>query len=329
MIALPERWVRLGVAAWPLAGLAALTYAVLLWRFDLPDPVATHFEFTGDPDDSFDRNGFFWVLLGVASLATVTGMVASWLCRGRAVLSGWSSGATFASWLAAAIGIWTLLSQRGLASWNDAQGPTMPALLAVIAVPTLGAALASALGLRLPVPPLTWESAPRMGLAPDEDAVWTQRVVAPWFVLPVMFGLGLVAGGWLAGFGIFIWMGGLLWVVGAQMRSLRVTTDRRGLRLAWGPLGVPRQSVPLADIEQATAIDVRPRDWGGWGYRGSLLINGQAGAILRSGPGLHLKLVDGRVFVVTVDDPEIGAGLLNDYVLRAAGNDPAPGTGLG
>jgi len=322
VIALPERWVRVGVAVWPMLGLLALTYAVLLWRFDLPDPVATHFEFTGDPDSSLDRNAFFSVLLAVAGFGTGAAMVASWRCHSRAVLSGWSSAATFAAWLAAAIGIWTLLSQRGLESWTDARGPTMPALLVVIAVPTLGATLASALGLRLPVPPLTWDSAPRMGLAPDEDAVWTQRVVAPWFVLPVMYGLGLVAGGWLAGFGIFIWMGALLCIVGAQMRSLRVTTDRNGLTLAWGPLGLPRQSVPLAEIAQATAIDVRPRDWGGWGYRGSMLINGQAGAILRAGPGLHLNLVDGRVFVVTVDDPEIGAGLLNDYVLRAAGGDP-------
>lgn len=329
MIAVPERWVRFGVAVWPLVGVAALTYAVTLWRFDLPDPVATHFEFTGDPEDSFDRNRFFWLLLIVSSVAAAAGMVASVRCRNRAVLSGWSSAATFGSWLAAAIGIWTLMSQRGLDTWTDARGPTMPALLVVIAVPTLGATLASALGLRLPVPPLTWESAPRMGLAPDEDAVWTQRVVAPWFVLPVMYGLGLAAGGWIAGFGIFVWMGGLLCVVAAQMRSLRVTTDRHGLTLAWGPLGLPRQSVPLAEIAQATAIDVRPREWGGWGYRGTLLINGQAGAILRAGPGLHLNLRDGRVFVVTVDDPEIGAGLLNDYVLRAAGNDPAPGTGSG
>ena len=329
MIAVPERWVRFGVGVWPLLGLAALAYAVTLWRFDLPDPVATHFEFTGDPEDSFDRNGFFWVLLSAASIATVAGMVASWRCRGRAVLSGWASAATFASWLAAAVGVWTLLSQRGLDTWTEARGPAMPALLVVIAVPTVGATMASALALRLPVPPLTWASAPRMGLAPEEDAVWTQRVVAPWFVLPVMYGLGLVAGGWIAGFGIFMWMGGLLCVVGAQMRSLRVTTDRRGLSLAWGPLGVPRQSVPLREIAQATAIDVRPRDWGGWGYRGNLLINGQAGAILRAGPGLHLNLRDGGVFVVTVDDPEIGAGLLNDYVLRAAGDDPTPGTGPG
>jgi hypothetical protein len=321
-IAISEKWVRVGVATLPTLGLIGLAWAVVLLRFELPDPVAIHFDLTGGPEDSFDRNLFFWLLLNAATLGVIVGVVASWRARGRTVLSGWASVATFVSWLATGIGAWTLVGQRGLESWTDARGPGPGTLLALVAVPAVGAAVSGAVALRLPTPPLSWDSAPRMGLGPQEDAVWTQRVIAPWFALLVMSGLGLVAVGWIAGFGILVWIGGVLTLVGVQMRSVRVTTDKRGLTMSWGPLGVPRHTLPLARIAQATAIDVRPREWGGWGYRGSVALFGTAGAILRSGPGLRLDLVDGRVFVVTVDDPEIGAGLLNDYVRRTAA-DPA------
>ena len=322
MISVSERWVRVGVASLPVLGSAALAYGVVLWRVELPDPVATHFDLTGDPEDSIDRNAFFWALLGAAGAAAVAGCLAGWRVHRRSTLSAWASGSTFVAWLCAGIGLWTLMTQRGLSSWTEALGPTIGALFALVAIPAVGAALASALALQLPVPPLTWESAPRLGLAPDEDAAWSQKVIAPWSVLPVMFGLGLILVGWLAGFGVLMVIGVVASIAGVQTRSLRVDADRRGLTLAWGPFGVPRQRVPLAEIAQATAIDVRPREWGGWGYRGSLHGFGTAGAILRAGAGLHLNLVGGRVFVVTVDDPEIGAGLLNDYVRRENSETP-------
>jgi hypothetical protein len=39
-------------------------------------------------------------------------------------------------------------------------------------------------------------------------------------------------------------------------------------------------------------------------------------AVVRKGPGLRLDRADGRVFVVTVDDAERAAGLVNDYLAR-------------
>jgi hypothetical protein len=81
-------------------------------------------------------------------------------------------------------------------------------------------------------------------------------------------------------------------------------------------LGLWRTGVALRDVVQAEAIDIRPLEWGGWGYRGSLRLMGRAAVVLRAGPGVRLELRGGRVLAVTVDDAETAAGLLNDLVAR-------------
>ena len=97
---------------------------------------------------------------------------------------------------------------------------------------------------------------------------------------------------------------------------IRVTADRSGLHVGYGFLGWPRTSVPLRRIAAARAIDVRPTDWGGWGYRGSLTLMKRAAVVLRAGPGIRLDLHDGKVFVVTIDDPDTPARLLNAEASR-------------
>lgn len=104
--------------------------------------------------------------------------------------------------------------------------------------------------------------------------------------------------------------------VGIAMTSIRVSADQRGLIVRWGPLGWPTTNVPLADILRVEAIDVRPLESGGWGYRGSLRLLGRAAIVLRAGPGLRLDLRSGRKLTVTVDDPQTAAGLLNDLIAR-------------
>jgi len=98
------------------------------------------------------------------------------------------------------------------------------------------------------------------------------------------------------------------------LSSVSVTADQRGVSLAYGPWRLIRQRIPLDRIAAASAIDVRPMKWGGWGYRGSLRIFRRAAVVLRGGPGLRLDLRDGAVFTVTVDQPEVAAALINRYV---------------
>ncbi|NSC20280.1 hypothetical protein FM076_03245 [Streptomyces albus subsp. chlorinus] len=75
------------------------------------------------------------------------------------------------------------------------------------------------------------------------------------------------------------------------------------LEVRCGHAGVPRRRIHLRDVVAADhARTVTPRHWGGWGYR-SRPEKGTA-VVIRRGEGLVLRMGDGRVFTVTVDDAE-------------------------
>lgn len=101
--------------------------------------------------------------------------------------------------------------------------------------------------------------------------------------------------------------------------TVEVTPEVLRCRFA-GPGGWPTVSIPVAEIEGAEVIDVRPLRYGGWGYRGSLRLFRRAAVTLRSGPGLRLALTGGRVFVVTVDGPQ---GALAHLPTAAPAPEPA------
>ncbi len=96
--------------------------------------------------------------------------------------------------------------------------------------------------------------------------------------------------------------------------SLAVGVD--GVVIRWGAWGLPTQRISLERIAAARVIEVRPTEWGGWGYRGSLRLFGKAAIVMRRGPGVRLDLRDGTVFAANVRDPEIAAGLVNDLISR-------------
>lgn len=98
--------------------------------------------------------------------------------------------------------------------------------------------------------------------------------------------------------------------------TVRVTASARGLRIAFGPFGVPSRRMPLERIERAEATEIEPLRWGGWGYRWAG--PGRSSVIVRRGPGLVLDLRGGGRFAVTVDEPAPGAGLINDLRRRHA-----------
>ena len=85
------------------------------------------------------------------------------------------------------------------------------------------------------------------------------------------------------------------------MGRVRLTVDERGVRLT--PLGgLPIRTIPLDQIVDAAAIEIRPQEWGGWGYR---WVPGTGSAyVVRRGPGIVVDLADGGRFAVTCDDPE-------------------------
>ncbi|GAA2621543.1 hypothetical protein [Streptomyces axinellae] len=99
------------------------------------------------------------------------------------------------------------------------------------------------------------------------------------------------------GAGLLILFGTLAFV------RVQVKVEGDTLEVRCGHAGLPRRRIQLCDIVEADhAPSVTPRHWGGWGYRWRPE-KGTA-VIVRRGEGLVLRLGDGRVFTVTVDDAE-------------------------
>ena len=93
--------------------------------------------------------------------------------------------------------------------------------------------------------------------------------------------------------------------------SVSVSVTRDGVRVRSGRLGWPAVRFGLDRVVSASAIEVRPLALGGWGYRGSVRAFGRASWILRGGAGLQLDLAGGKRFVVTVDEAEEAAAVVN------------------
>ncbi|AIG63950.1 hypothetical protein CATYP_03995 [Corynebacterium atypicum] len=78
-----------------------------------------------------------------------------------------------------------------------------------------------------------------------------------------------------------------------------------------GILDWPKSTIALHDIDRAEVIDLKPGQWGGWGYKTPL---GATGLITRGGPALRLTLKNGGVFAATCADPASGAQVINHYL---------------
>jgi hypothetical protein len=108
-------------------------------------------------------------------------------------------------------------------------------------------------------------------------------------------------------------VGVVVGLVALVFSFVRVLVGPTGVQVRVGLFGWPRRTLPYPDIVDATAEQVAPMAYGGWGWRRR---PGRTAVVIRGGDGLRLRLASGRLFVVTVDDAERGAGLVNDYVAR-------------
>ncbi|MFV0523509.1 MAG: hypothetical protein ACK5RL_03310 [Acidimicrobiales bacterium] len=267
----------LGVAV-PLA-LVAMGAVVAVWANAGPDPLATHFTFRGDPDDTMSRTAFLALTLGGTAIGLVGATVTAWWGR-RWPVTTWMTiagtttlvGATFA-----ATGLVTTWSQRGVTSWTDARLSPLSAL--AVLVVSLGAGVGAARAARDlrvdPPPTLDPSTAPTLALQPAERVVWTGHLAIRWQVIAA--GLLLVAvvmAGLLASPWAFV--GVVLPLVMLVLASVTVWIDRDGLTVHYGVVPVVSTHIALDRIVRAEVIDVRPSEWGGWGYRGSVTAFGRA-----------------------------------------------------
>ena len=87
------------------------------------------------------------------------------------------------------------------------------------------------------------------------------------------------------------------------LSKLRVEIRRDACEIFYGDLGWPRQKIEWVNVANVRVINVRPTEWGGWGYRWVPWRRVWA-AVLRAGEGLRFEFGNGKVFVVTIDDAE-------------------------
>ncbi|MFF4318835.1 hypothetical protein [Streptomyces sp. NPDC001568] len=94
-----------------------------------------------------------------------------------------------------------------------------------------------------------------------------------------------------------------------------VTVDSQVLEVRCGHMGLPRRKIPLSEVTSAEFVPrITPQQWGGWGYRWRP--EQGTGVIVRRGEGVELRLGDGKLFTVTVDDAENAVRVIRAH-LRA------------
>jgi hypothetical protein len=292
----------MGAAALVWLPAVALAVAWSAWSARLPGRIVTHWDADGRPDGLSDITAFSLVLLGVAGAAGAAAVLAAQ----RARSARWSLAAAGAV-AGGAAGLWAVCATAALADsrvgWRILWFVAGPAWGAVVAI----VAGRDPAGAR-PAGPATEP----MALAPGERAVFATTLRSP-MILSVTGVAAVLVAALAATVVPVLWPVLAVPVVsGLLLGEVRVTADRRGVRLTAGLLGVPVRRIPLADITAASAEHIDPVAWGGWGYR---VTPGRSALVLRAGPGLVLDLADGRRFAVTMDDPQTPAALLT--ALRA------------
>lgn len=295
----------------------------LVWWAALPDPMASHWTASGVPNGSMGRGGTALLLAGIpVVLGVLGGALALWA---RGAFTRLAALAVAMGGLFVAIDWVTVLANVHAGHWQDAARLGLLASLGVAAAGlAVGVALASAVWRLLKVPTTSprrvrpvGSRPPTVGLQPHEHAVWISQAHGSWGWIPPAGGalLGTVlvtVTGSVAACLLAVVAGVLL----SSVASVHVVVDGTSMRIRFGWLPVPVISVPVGKMAKVEAIDVRPADWGGWGYRGSRKMLGRAAVVVRAGPGIRLDLTDGSTLAVTVDDAERGAALLNDLLAR-------------
>ncbi|WP_158252518.1 hypothetical protein [Cryobacterium sp. Y57] len=172
----------------------------------------------------------------------------------------------------------------------------------------------------------------RFKFAPSESGAWSQTITGTLFAWAtigliilgaVLYGPAIIDGRIIGGLLGMITIAVAILVVALFIR-LRVTADWRGLRVVSAIFRIPLKRIRLDAIDVIEAAELRPTEWGGWGYR---IMPGRSAVILRKGPGLIVTTTNEKQFAISLDDPETPAALLatlrdnNNAALRAAAKD--------
>jgi len=283
-----------------------------LWLPRLPAALPIQWDGTGVTSTAGTE-----VVIGITGTIALLGAVAGLIAladaaadirRGLVLAAGCAAGLSAGVWLVSAgLVLATGTSQPAAGAWP---------LLGVLA----GAygMIPFALSPRRPVE-RELHSPASMSLSVSETGAWFTVVKVPVFlwlagilaVLAVAIAaLSVVLGGAGAGATLTV---GLVAVLCLAFARLRVSVDRRGLRVVSGLLRVPLRQLSLDQIVSARAENLQPMEWGGWGYR---VLPGRSAIVMAAGPAIVVERTNGTLFAVTVPDPEVPAALLTALAAR-------------
>jgi hypothetical protein len=312
-------WLRAALGFVLPGALLALAIGPVLAAGDrLPDPLASHWGVARRPDGAMSRAALLvlcGLLTGVPAVASALAVRRAPTHRGKLAPSLAVLG--FIGAAGAGVSLLIVSANLDATAWHEAKEIGLAGVGALVLGAAGWAAVVGLLGRRLEA--LGTDPGrsrrPSAGLASGERALWIGHARArwPWGVLAGCLALAVFQLVVVGAFSALLCIGVAIAML--PVTSIRVGVDRRGVRVEFGALGWPVARVPLDDIEAAHSVDLRPMQWGGWGYRGGLRLFGKAAVVLRAGDALLLDVRGGRQFAVTVDDAETAAGVVNDLLV--------------
>lgn len=290
-------------------GVVAATW--LTWHDRLPAELASHWSGTGEPDGFTSTGAALTLGLLLSGIPAAIGIIAAFIPSRRPAL------------LRGIVGFAGMVSGMGAGTWLISAGLTLQAGSAEQAVLGwwLAALMASFLFGALPyfIAPkpkfTTTMHQTRIQLGANESGAWSKTITSKVLLcLPVVL-LAVTAIMFIPAFTdgelSTFWMGGgtmlLSTVIVALIAHMQVTVDWRGLRIVSTLGRIPLKRIRLEDIAAVEVTELRPSEWGGWGYR---VMPGRSALIMGAGPGLIVTTTGQKQFAVTVADPETAASLL-------------------
>lgn len=311
-------WRRLAEYALPSAAIGIAVITPLAYWSRLPEPVASHWGFSGAPDASASRLADLLVIAFVTAAMAIGPLLAARAPMPRSmarflVAASWAGSGMFAT-----LRVLTVGANLDAASWQQAGEVTGVTMLWALGIAS-GAALVGAwLASDRPDHERSTRSVSALAVQPGEAVVWTSGtssrvggLAAAALVLVAGLGAWLLPG---TGRIVFVAAISLAALAMTVMGQCRVTVGPRGMTVRLGWLGWPRLSVPVERISEVTVEDIDPMAYGGWGVRS---VPGATGVIIRAGEGIRVERTNGRALVVAVDDAAVGAGVLLAHVEAA------------
>ncbi len=307
----------------------AILMSWMLWSQQLPPELASHWSGTGAADGFLPTTGVLIGALIATAVTAVGGILACFVGnlsanarRNTVFLLGLIGGVGMAAWLIPVpltiqagsstdivLGWWLVLLIL-LPLYGLIPAALLPRAVRAAGTSSVGATTSTA------APDRAGETPERAALIPGENDTFTATsfgaifvwLMAGLFVFGVLLcGIGLIDGSAAEnpiGF-VALAFGGFLC---AAFSVIRVTVDARGLRITSGLFGIPLKRIRLEHMADVEGTDLRPSDWGGWGYR---MTSGRSAIILRGGPGIVVTLTNGKLFALTLPNPDVPAELLN------------------